>query len=80
MKKTLLLLGLVLTMLATACGPSKEEQERQKRIEDSLASIDSDSTADNADALLREADSLYKLKQDSIKAAEEKANNKGGKK
>lgn len=83
MTKTILYLCMALTLLAVSCGPSKEEQEKEKRAEDSLMEIQRNSALDDADKILKQADSLDKVKQDSIKAAEDKAaskDKKGGKK
>jgi len=47
-----------LTLLAVACGPSQEEIERQKRIDDSLMAIERNTALDNVDAMLQQMDSM----------------------
>ncbi len=44
-------------LILTSCGPSKEEEEREIRKEDSLADIQSNEALNRANALL-ESDSL----------------------
>ena len=56
----------------TACGPSQEEQLKQKRTEDSLNALDSDKSLDEANKLLQQADSIEKAKQDSMEMAAKK--------
>jgi hypothetical protein len=41
-----------LSFFLFACGPSKEEMDKQKRIEDSLMEIERNSALDNANKLL----------------------------
>jgi hypothetical protein len=82
MRKTVLYFCFALSLLAVSCGPSKEELEKQKRQEDSLMDIERNSALDDADKMLKQADSLDKVKEDSIKAIEEKkavTGKKGGK-
>jgi hypothetical protein len=48
----------LVSLLAMACGPSQEEVERQKRIDDSLMAIERNSALDNVDAMLQQMDSM----------------------
>lgn len=57
MLKKMLFISAV-AMLLVACGPSQEEIERQRRIDDSLMAIERENALQNADALLKKMDSL----------------------
>jgi len=70
MKKTFLYLCFALSLLVAGCGPSKQDQEKQKKKEDSLMEIERNNALGDADKILKQADSLDKIKQDSVKAAE----------
>ncbi len=49
-----------------SCGPSKEEMDRQKRIEDSLMEIERNSALNNANKLL-DSTSVDSVKTDTVK-------------
>ncbi|MEI6346718.1 MAG: hypothetical protein WCP69_02110 [Bacteroidota bacterium] len=53
----------VLVVIATSCGQTKEEEERELKQEDSIANIQSDNAVERANALF-ETDSL---KTDTLK-------------
>lgn len=63
MKKLIFLLSAIALTSFIACGPSKEEQEKQKKQEDSLMEPERDAAIDNANKLL--ADTA--IQEDSIK-------------
>jgi hypothetical protein len=49
---------ILLALVVFSCGPSQEELERQRRIEDSLMEIERNNALENADALLQKMDSM----------------------
>lgn len=53
----------ILVSIATSCGQTKEEEERELKQEDSIANIQSDNAVERANALF-ETDSL---KTDTLK-------------
>lgn len=53
-------------------GPSAEEEAAKQKKEDSLMEIDRDNSVNEADRMLREADSLEQLRQDSLEKASRK--------
>jgi PBP1b-binding outer membrane lipoprotein LpoB len=53
----------ILVVVATSCGQTKEEEERELKQEDSIANIQSDNAVERANALF-ETDSL---KTDTLK-------------
>lgn len=68
--KKIFLVAIVTTMFAfVACGPSQEEQEKQKRIDDSLMEKERNSAIDNANSIL--SDTVANI-QDSTKKSETK--------
>lgn len=58
------LFGALTLTLITSCGPSKEEQEREIKKEDSLANIQSNEALDRANQLF-ESDSIKDTIQSS---------------
>ena len=58
MKSLKIILVLIFAAALISCGNSKLDEERQKRIEDSLLEIERNNALNNADKLLRESDSI----------------------
>lgn len=56
--KPISFLFILLALVVFACGPSQEELERQRHIEDSLMEIERNNALENADALLQKMDSM----------------------
>jgi hypothetical protein len=54
------------------CGNSATEEAAKQKIEDSVNEIDRNNSLDEADKMLREADSLDKIREDSIAKASKK--------
>ena len=54
------------------CGSSAGEEAAKQKIEDSVNEIDRNNSLDEADKMLREADSLDKIREDSIARASKK--------
>lgn len=52
MRKIFILISGITLVSFIACGPSQEEQERQKKIDDSLFEKDRNTALDNANKLL----------------------------
>jgi len=52
MKKLFWLFSVLVVALFMACGPSASEEERQKKIDDSLFEKDRNKALDNADKIL----------------------------
>lgn len=74
MKKFGMMMILGAALLMGGCkGCSTEETPEELKIQDSIAEIDRNESLDEADRLLREADSLDKILQDSIAKAEAEA-------
>lgn len=71
----ILILSGALLLGGCSCFNTEEDPE-QVKVEDSLAEIDRSESLDEADRLLREADSLEQLKQDSIAAAQQGSKSK----
>jgi len=71
MKKYFLVIALCTAALLSLsnCGPNQKEAEKQKRTEDSINKLDSDKSSDEADKILKKADSADKAKKDSIELA-----------
>ena len=72
MKKIIGVVSLLVMGSICSCGSFKtdeKELERQKRIEDSLMEIERNDALNDADRILREQDSIAKIRQDSIDAA-----------
>jgi thioredoxin-related protein len=55
---------LLLSFFLIACGPSKEEQERQRQIEDSLSKIDRENVLENVNNYF-ESDTLSTVKNEN---------------
>ncbi len=74
MKKFMLIPVIALGLCLSGCGGcgADEETPEQIKIEDSIAEADRNESVDNADRMLREADSLEKLRQDSLEKAGKK--------
>ena len=76
MKNTLIALACACALLLSACGNSAEDEKealRAKRVQDSLDSLDSNNSVDATNRLfdsINRADSLAKVKEDSIALAE----------
>lgn len=73
MKKISILALFSASLFLSACGCfglEEKEDPAQVRVEDSLAEIDRNESVDEADRMLREADSLEQVKQDSIAKAQ----------
>ena len=72
MKRISIVLIFVATLLMGACKScSTEETPEEIRVQDSLAEIDRNESLDEADRLLREADSIAQLQQDSLAKVED---------
>lgn len=67
MKKIKFFLVICAFALLAACGNSKEEEDRQKRIEDSLMEIERNKALENANNLLNQEDTTEIISGDSIK-------------
>jgi hypothetical protein len=52
MKKIFVLLSVLMLISLVSCGPSQKEQEKQKKIDDSLFEKDRNTALDNANKLL----------------------------
>ncbi|NTW31143.1 MAG: hypothetical protein HGB12_00660 [Bacteroidetes bacterium] len=64
MKKIFFLFAALLMLSVVSCGPSREDQEKQKRISDSLFEKERNNALDNASKLLADTtvtDSAVKL-------------------
>ncbi len=73
MKKLMNLSVLLLIVLACGCfNTDNSEDPAVKKVQDSLIEVDRDNSVNEADRMLREADSLDKIKQDSIENAKKK--------
>lgn len=73
MKKPMLIVVIGIALFLGGCGCFSVEEKVdpvQQRIEDSIDEIDRNSSVDDADRMLREADSIEKVKQDSIDKAQ----------
>lgn len=68
MRQKLVVTLFFIALFIAACGPSKEEIEKQKRIEDSIANVERESALDKASQLLNNADSAANdsLGKDSV--------------
>lgn len=53
MKPLKIFFGLFSLFIFIACGPTQEEQEKQKKTEDSLMEIERNKALENADKLLQ---------------------------
>lgn len=65
-------LSLISLGVSGCFGPNEQEEAAKEKTEDSLMEIDRSSSVDEADRMLREADSLEQLRQDSIDKAGKK--------
>jgi hypothetical protein len=52
MKKVFILMSALIMLSFMACGPSQEEQERQKRIDDSLMEPERNNALENANNII----------------------------
>jgi hypothetical protein len=65
--KYFLIVTFLFSLLLISCGPSQEERERQKRIDDSLMEIERNTALDNVDAMLQMMDSLGAETKEPVK-------------
>ena len=72
MKKVFVLLACTIICAFISCGPSQEELDKQKRIDDSLFEKDRNNAIDNANKMLLDtvttgSDSLVKKEDKKVK-------------
>jgi hypothetical protein len=75
MKNLMKVSAMLLVVFFCSCGwfsTDNSEDPAVKKVEDSLIEVDRDNSLDAADRMLREADSLEQLRQDSIAKAQAK--------
>jgi len=75
MKKYMLMTAIIALICASmvgCIGPNEQEEAALKKTEDSLMDIDRNQSVDDADRMLREADSLEQVRLDSIEKASQK--------
>jgi len=70
MKKALVLLSGLTIITFVSCGPSQKEQDRQKKVDDSLFEKDRNTALDNANKLL--SDTSAKGKDTTAKVGKKK--------
>lgn len=75
MKNLMKVSALLLVVSLSSCnwfGSDNSEDPALQKVEDSLIEVDRDNSVSDADRMLREADSLDQIKQDSIDKANKK--------
>lgn len=75
MKKLMTMTAILAMISLGICGcvgPNEQEEAALKKTEDSLMDLDRNQSVDDADRMLREADSLEQLRVDSLEKASQK--------